>query len=268
MVSLQPEEFDHFYFCTRTLGVSIYSQMLLSLALTHPLAIYNWSGTGRPEVPLGFLSVVVELESSVYVAINTNRNTGSSWDFSPGKRQFWISETNMESFWFLETCLVTLATSGCPASILATSSDFSPDWLWCPLQLTVLSLPCTHCSRLNEALISSAAVFQKLSGHFFASTLPNSLQTGVRVTRLEPGLTASRRLPEGLVPSRLFPPAPTLAISSAASNCPSFGFGLGLDRMGWRSPAAHPHECHLFTCLFAWLAREVSEFMCGYQSHI
>lgn len=146
-------------------------------------------------------------------------------------------------------------------------------WLWCPLQLTILSLPRTHHSCLNEALISSAAVFQKLSGQF-RSFLVNSLpQLFPLLSRqgwdshfwnLAP--TASRRLPEGLVSLQALPPT-TLAISSTASACSSFGFGLGLLRMGWRSPAVHPHEGHLFTCLFAWLAREVSEFMCGSQSH-
>lgn len=161
---------------------------------------------------------------------------------------------------------MTLATSGCPASILATSPDFYPDWLWCPLQLTILSLPCTHRSCLNEPSSPPRKYFRR----FLVTSLPQLFPLLSRQMweshfwNLAP--TASRRLPEGLVPSRLFPPplSPSHLLPHA---CSSFGFGLGLDWMGWCSPAAHLHEGHLFTGLFAWLAREVSEFMCGYQSH-
>lgn len=161
--------------------------------------------------------------------------------------------------WFLETCLATLATSGCSASILATTPGFSPNWLWCPLRLTILSLLRTHCSCLNEALVS-AGVFPE--AFWSIHSLPRLFPLLSRQVweshfwNLAP--TVSRRLPEGLVPSRLFPPPLSPPSHLLPHACPSFGFGLGLDRMGWRSPAAPSRRLFVRLSLPDWPGRWVN----------
>lgn len=138
---------------------------------------------------------------------------------------------------------------------------------WLFSWLTVVSSPVSHfitspypllllewSPRLRRSFSRSFL----LVNSFFASTLFPLLSRQVGESHfwnLAP--TASRRLPEGLVPSRLFPPllSPSHPLSHA---CPSFGFGLGLDRMGWRRTAAPSRRLFVHLSLPDWPGRWVN----------